>query len=407
MAAFAGVLLLASAACGQGQTRSREPSARLVYHVSVGVRGSAAGSVGIFGASAGGIEWLDPAGRRFDIRSGETGVTNGHATPIRLGDVGRPGVDEETTRLRSGSGFPSGDQTILTYGLPAAWTATAPPDTLGMTVLRAYLGYPTTGAPAYRVTHVDGRVVLTFGFPGRSFDFLRAVGAPTSVVEKFRRASRRTRIVVTILGTITRSAAQRRHIFAIDPSRADEVVRTLSPGVPPSAPAPSYWLGPVWNGQRAGDATSTVARHTRRGDSYDIMYGRHPAGWLVGLHITTTPQPRNAAGHSILLNGHGPLGRRGQRIHLADGTPAYFYYEPFPPPLTAATHGGGKVHLSATQTSSFSEWSAGGTTVTSTTALPNQPLVIVQTSRAQIVIAPPGSMSRAAALRTAEALRPV
>jgi len=39
--------------------------------------------------------------------------------------------------------------------------------------------------------------VLTFGFPGRSFDFLRAVGAPTSVVEKFRRASRRTRIVVT------------------------------------------------------------------------------------------------------------------------------------------------------------------------------------------------------------------
>ncbi|HEX5251823.1 MAG TPA: hypothetical protein VFW14_19335 [Gaiellales bacterium] len=361
----------------------------------------------MFGASAGGVEWLDPAGRRFDIRSRETGVTNGHAAPIRLGDVGRPGVDEETTRFPSGSGFPSGDQTILTYGSPAPWTDTAPPDTIGMTVLRAYLGYPATGAPAYRVTRVDGRVVLTFGFPDRSFDFLRAVGAPESVVEKFRNAARRTRIVLTILGTITPSAAQRRHLFAIDPSRADEVVRTLAPGVARSAPAPSYWLGPIWNGQPAGNATSTVARHTGGGDSYDIAYGRHPAGWLVGLHITTRPQARNAAGHFVLLSGHGPLGRHGQRIHLADGTPAYFYYEPFPPPLTARTHAGAKVHLSATETSSFSEWSVGGTTVTSTTALPNQPLVIVATSRAQIVIAPSGSMSRAAALRTAEALRPV
>jgi hypothetical protein len=379
----------------------------LVYHVSIAVRGSGGGSVRIFGASASGVEWLDPAGRRFDIRSRQRGVMNGHAAPIRLGDVGRPGVDEETTRFPSGSGFPSGDQTILTYGSPAAWTETAPPDTIGMTVLRAYLGYPTTGAPACRVTHVDGRVVLRFGFPDRSFDLLRAVGAPESVVEKFRNAARRTRIVLTILGTITRSAAQRRHLFAIAPIRADEVVRTLSPGVAPSAPAPSYWLGPTWNGQPAGDATSTVARHTRGGDSYDITYGRHPAGWLVGLHITTTPQAPNAAGHTVLLSGHGPLGRHGQRIHLADGTPAYFYYESFPPPLTAMTHGGGEVHLSATQTSTFSEWSVGGTTVTSTTALPNQPLVIVATSRAQIVIAPPGSMSRAAALRTAEALRRV
>ncbi len=103
-----------------------------------------------------------------------------------------------------------------------------------------------------------------------------------------------------------------------------------------------------------------------------------------------------------LLGGHGPLGTRGRRIRLADGTPAYFYYQTFPPSAAAPPAG-----ASAVESSSFSQWSVDGVTASSTAPLADPPLVMVVTGSAQIVIALPGAMSRARALRTAEALRPV
>ena len=394
MAAGLAASALLAAGCGQAHAGGGAPADHLVYHVSVTLQDP----TGVLGASERGLEWLDPAGGRFNVRSVES-QAGGHAAPLRVADVGRPGVDEGTTWFPAGSGLPFGRQTILTYGTPPA--ETAPPETMALSVLRAYLGFPSPGASRYRVTHAGGHVVLTFGLPDRSFAALRALGAPASVLAKFRRAARRTRIVLTILGTTSPQAAQRRGLFAIDPARADEVVRMLAAGVAPRAPTPSYWLGPAWDGAPAGQATATVARRGPAEDSYDIAYGHGPAGSVLGLHVTTTPLPPGAAGHMRLLGGHGRFGR-GRRIRLADGTPAEFYYRSFPPSAAAPPKG-----ASAVESSSFSQWTMGGVTATSTAPLADPPLVIVATRRVQIIIAPPGAMSRARALRTARALRRV
>ena len=121
-----------------------------------------------------------------------------------------------------------------------------------------------------------------------------------------------------------------------------------------------------------------------------------PGGFGGGLDIETQDLPSPPAGiPPNLLGKNGPFGGHGQRIHLPDGTVAYFYYEMFKPNTKI-----GKAMV------------AGGTSVTgpSKATMPPggfPPMIMVFTRHAQILIQPPGAMRRAAALRIARALQPV
>jgi hypothetical protein len=135
---------------------------------------------------------------------------------VRTLDVGVPGVDESTTVFPGDLGGMSGAQTTLQYGSFGPAGPIAEPDYLGMAVLRAYVGYKVQGAPRFTVSHVGGRVRLTWRFPGFSAAVLKRLGAPSSVVKKFRQAARQGQIVMTILGTTSRRQAQAKRLFAID-----------------------------------------------------------------------------------------------------------------------------------------------------------------------------------------------
>lgn len=406
-----------AAGCGQAATGSRAASRGLVYHVSIALRDSG----GAFGPSSErGIEWLDPTGQRFRVASAEQGHANRRHVPVTTLDVGEPGVDESTTTFPGDAGPFAGRQTTLSYGSPGPGGAVDGADFTGMSVLRAYLGDKVKGAPKFTVTHVGGRVRLTYAFPGLSAAAINSLGAPASIVKKLRRAAARGRIVMTILGTISRPDAQRRGLFAVDPAKADMIVRSLKPGIAPTAPTPSYWLGSNWDAKKADTAISTLSTHrsTEGEDSYDISYGE--AGGAFGrdgaLNVTTQPSPTGAAGSTVLFGRHGPFGGHGQKIRLEDGTPAYFYYQPFPPKITPAAPKSSstqhvKILASATVTASSSTWSVGGGiltgSVTSTQPFTDPPFIIVLTRHAQIILSPTSMTTRAQALRIAEALRPV
>jgi hypothetical protein len=400
---FLGVVL----AAGCGQAAHSASSARgMVYHVSIAVRGP--DGAGVFSGSVEhGTAWLDPAGQRFRVASIDPGQVNSHRVGVRTLDVGAPGVDETTTDFPGdASAGMSGAQTTLEYGMPGGNG-----DDLGMSVLRSYLGYPVKGAPRFTVSHVGGRVRLTWGFPDVGIARLKSAGLPASFLKKLIRATQHAQIVMTILGTSTQGAAHARGLFTVNAARADIVIRTTRPGVKPPGSVSAYWLGPVWDGNRAQRAVVTTSKHEADGgDSYQLSYGDgtiSPAG--VGtLSVSTEASPPGMGSSSELFGHDGPFGAHGQRIRLRDGERATFFYHRFPLRPTAPRSGSATVKDSLSLTVGSASVAVDGLSATTASQASTQPpLVMIVTHDAQIILVPATTMTRAQALGIAELLRPV
>jgi hypothetical protein len=380
-----GLVAAAAVAAGCGQAAAPRParaSAKTrVYHVSVTLRGVAGPS----GAGRS-TEWLDPAGRRYRVIDVQAPDPAHHQPAATTLDVGGPGVDETTTSFgHGGAGTLGGAQTMLAYG--AAGMGPGAGDD-AMAALRAYLGYHVRTAPRFTVEHRGGRVELVIAYPGFSTTALKRLGAPPSALKQLR-AMAHAHTVVTILGSTTQRDAQRRGIFAIDPGKADEIERSLRPGVAPPAPRPAYWVGPVWRGVRATHATTVTATHggAAGDDSYDVAYGPVGRAGDGPLDIGTQAMPGGAA-IPLRLRSLNPFGARGHSIRLADGTRATFLYGHMPASVTKPLGGAGSP--------------AGGIPPG---GIP--PFILVITRHATIDISPGGALGRPAALVLAESLRPV
>ncbi|MGN6378268.1 MAG: hypothetical protein ACTHNU_04900, partial [Gaiellales bacterium] len=344
-------------------------------------------------------EWLDPARNRSRVVSTAGG---GPGAPQAIVDITAPGVHLE--RLAFGKstfpGMPS-SQTTVTYGGGPLGLGDGPPLDPELPILRAYLHLPVKHAPRFKVEHRNGHIALVTSLTPLMPDPL----PPGTIPPKIRRMLKqmaRGKLVITLEGTITEAEADRRGLFRIDPSKADDVIRSLRPGVAPTAPRPAYWLGPSWAGKSASGAQSELSvSHSKFGNqnSYDIQYGRQQP--LGGLDVETTsmpPLPRVARKHML-----GP-GGRSDPIRLADGTRAWFSYARFPLKSGAitrvsSTYGPGVTAATGSATSS------GGSAPPSSFKPP--PMVMVFTGRTQIIINGPPSLTRGQALAIARALRPV
>lgn len=339
--------------------------ARVVYHVSITLRNG-----GVLGKGTS-MGWLAPASSAYHIGPADDVISSDDGTL----EIGRPGADLRTY-VQSITNGKRGLNTTLTYFPPPTANLVMP--FTGLPVLRAYLGDTSPGAPKYTVTHSDGHVELVWPFGTGFIRELKAVGVPEPQIDKFERTAVRARVVMTILAKSTVSSARYAQLFAINPARADTIVRTLKPGVAPTKPSPSYWVGASWDRKPAASAISQIQTRTHTWlDSYTIDYGHSanpylPAPALGGLTITTnSASPFNAA----------PTGLPHRRITLANGTPATVYFQSWKLPT-------GK---QADQLINASP----------------QSVIFVSTAASQIQVFPQARVTFAQAITIARALRPV
>lgn len=397
------MVLAAAAGCGGMTSTQGQPKRGLVYHVSISYSG-----VRQIGKAYTYTGWVDPAGRRQRTLQRVIGTASFEPS---LFSIVLPDGGQVDSRFRQSFG---GLSSRVLYGQKPQ-----PAQQQAVWILRTWLGLPSPLGRHVRVSRDGGRTLLRVSLvslrrllrlqPSAEFGLSPAlVSAPQG------QYSRGT-LVVTVLGAISVARADTRGLFRLDAADAGSVTRELPLGTRPSAGVAAYWLGPSAVGYTArtaqviGSGISSSRPHTGYSVTYAPRGASGSAAATRSVDITTGdvffPRPT--------MNTPGTV-----PITLADGSRAGFLYRNVnapPPDITLPK----SVKAGAGATASFSVvnvfgFEPGGfvhtrhsSTKPGAQVFRSPPEITVAAAHSIISIDVTGSITRAQALRIAEALRPV